>query len=411
MRRRKFLTGSGSAIVLRAAGAHAGDSGTGRSSVDPADRSATLFLCGDVMTGRGIDQILPHPVQPHLFEPYARSALEYVALAERRSGPIPRRVDPAYVWGDALEELDRVRPHARIANLETAVTTSELPAPGKGIHYRMHPANIACLAAAGLDCVALANNHVLDWGSRGLEETLATLRHAGIRTAGAGRDGTEAAAPAVIDLAHGGRCLVFAFAAIDSGVSDAWAANAGPGVNLLRDLSDATVGHIARAIAVHKRADDMVVMSIHWGGNWGYRIGAPERAFAQGLIDRAGVDVLYGHSSHHAKGIEVYRDRLILYGCGDFLNDYEGIGGHEAYRPDLALMYFPTIAPTGALLGLRMLPTRTQRFRIHRASRADAGWLRTMLEREGRELGTGAVVDADGALLLRWSQARVSATS
>lgn len=121
----------------------------------------TLFLCGDVMTGRGIDQILPHPSQPQLYEPYVRSAHEYVALAEQVNGPIPRPVDAAYVWGAALLEFDRRRPDVRIVNLETAITTSE-DREAKGINYRMHPANIACLTAAGIDCCTLANNHVLD---------------------------------------------------------------------------------------------------------------------------------------------------------------------------------------------------------------------------------------------------------
>ncbi len=153
-----------------------------------ATRAVTLFLCGDVMTGRGIDQILPHPSAPQLFEPYVHSALEYVELAERANGPIPRRVPSDYVWGDALAELARVRPDARIVNLETAVTVSEDAVPGKGIHYRMNPANAACLGAAALDCCVLANNHVLDWGRAGLVETLATLRAAGLRSAGAGAE-------------------------------------------------------------------------------------------------------------------------------------------------------------------------------------------------------------------------------
>nr|NIQ53437.1 poly-gamma-glutamate biosynthesis protein [Gemmatimonadota bacterium]NIU73581.1 poly-gamma-glutamate biosynthesis protein [Gammaproteobacteria bacterium]NIY07970.1 poly-gamma-glutamate biosynthesis protein [Gemmatimonadota bacterium] len=69
--------------------------------------------------------MLPHPSPPHLYEPAVTSALEYVVLAERVSGPIPRPVDYAYVWGDALAELDAVRPDARIINLETGITTSE----------------------------------------------------------------------------------------------------------------------------------------------------------------------------------------------------------------------------------------------------------------------------------------------
>src|SRR5690606_30593855 len=117
---------------------------------------------------------------------YVRDARVYVELAERASGPIPRSVPPAYIWGEVLEVLDGAQPDARIVNLETSVTTSDAAWPEKGIHYRMHPANVACLTVARLDCCVLANNHVLDFGYDGLIETLATLRSAGIGTAGAG---------------------------------------------------------------------------------------------------------------------------------------------------------------------------------------------------------------------------------
>ncbi|HEY0887054.1 MAG TPA: CapA family protein, partial [Ramlibacter sp.] len=155
-----------------------------------------LFLCGDVMTGRGIDQLLPHPVPPRLFEAYVQSAADYVRLAEARCGPLGRRLDFGYPWGDALAVLEQMQPALRIVNLETAVTVSEDAQPGKGIHYRMHPANVRCLTGAGVHCCVLANNHVLDWGAAGLLETLRTLEAADLRFAGAGRDAVEAAAPA-----------------------------------------------------------------------------------------------------------------------------------------------------------------------------------------------------------------------
>ena len=133
----------------------------------------TLFLCGDVMLGRGIDQILPHPGDPALREPHVRSATTYVELAEATSGPIPKPVAFDYVWGDALDALRRAAPAARIINLETSVTDSTDFAP-KGINYKMHPANIPVLTAAGIDCCVLANNHVLDWGRADLLQTLQT---------------------------------------------------------------------------------------------------------------------------------------------------------------------------------------------------------------------------------------------
>jgi poly-gamma-glutamate synthesis protein (capsule biosynthesis protein) len=108
---------------------------------------------------------------------------------------------------------------------------------------------------------------------------------------------------------------------------------------------------------------------------------------------------VHGHSSHHPKGIEIYRGRLILYGCGDYLNDYEGIEGHERYRGDLVLMYFPTLDPAGRLVTLRMVPLRLRKFRLERATRADAAWLKATLERESvldRNIG----LDPDNALRL-----------
>ncbi len=124
----------------------------------------TLFLCGDVMTGRGVDQILPHPCAPQLFEAWARSARDYVTLAERAHGPVARPVPDGYLWNYALQVVQRLQPRLSIINHETAVTGGGAPWPGKGIHYRMHPANLSALKALGPDCCVLANNHVLDWG-------------------------------------------------------------------------------------------------------------------------------------------------------------------------------------------------------------------------------------------------------
>ncbi len=356
------------------------------------------------MTGRGIDQVLPHPSDPRLHEPYVKSAAGYVELAERAHGPIEIPVDYAYIWGDALQELERVAPDVRLINLETSVTASDDYWEDKGIHYRMHPANIPCLTAAQIDCCALANNHVLDWGYAGLSETLGTLRDAGIQTTGAGQDLQGAQAPAVIDIADKGRVLVFSYGMSTSGIPAAWAASEGrPGVNWLEDLSDGAVHRVKESVGAVKRQGDIVVVSIHWGSNWGYDIPPEQVAFAHQLIDDAGVDVVHGHSSHHIKGIEVYHDRPILYGCGDLLNDYEGIGGHEGFRSDLALMYFVRIDPaTGQLARLQMAPMQVRHLRANRASSADARWLRDTLNRQGTPFGTRVELDQDGMLTLEW---------
>lgn len=185
--------------------------------------SVTLFLCGDVMLGRGIDQLLPHPSAPALQESYVRNAREYVAFVEEIQGQIARPVAPSYVWGDALPELDRAAPHARLINLETSITTSDHYWPGKGIHYRLHPKNIACVTSARIDACALANNHVLDFGREGLLDTLRALKGAGVQTSGAGRHLGEARLPARVEL-PGGRLLLFSMGTETSGVYPDWAA-------------------------------------------------------------------------------------------------------------------------------------------------------------------------------------------
>ncbi|TDJ69135.1 MAG: poly-gamma-glutamate biosynthesis protein, partial [Proteobacteria bacterium] len=192
----------------------------GHTAANPSRDSdlITLFLCGDVMTGRGIDQVLPHPSDPHLYELYTESALAYVELAETVNGPIRKPVAFAYIWGDALEELERAAPDVRIINLETAITKSDDHWKGKGVHYRMHPQNIPCITKAKIDCSVLANNHVLDWGYPGLAETLQTLQRANVKSAGVGGNVTEAEAPAVFEVAGKGRVIVFGLGSTTSGI-------------------------------------------------------------------------------------------------------------------------------------------------------------------------------------------------
>ena len=360
----------------------------------------TLFLAGDVMTGRGIDQVLPHPSHPRIYEHYAKSALEYVRLAERKNGSIGKPVPYAYIWGDALGELERRAPEARIINLETAVTKSDEPAP-KGINYRMNPENVPCLTAAKIDCCVLGNNHLLDWGEAGCVETLDVLREAGIKTAGAGRQAEQAASPAVLQTKRG-RVLVFGFGSVTSGIPRSWGATATrPGINFLPDLSEKTARRIGKQVRARRQDKDIVVASIHWGGNWGYEIPSEQRAFAHALVNGADVDVVHGHSSHHPKGIEIYRGKPILYGCGDLINDYEGISGHASYRGELGLMYFVSMnRDTGRLDRLEMVPLQMKRFRLHRASKKDAVWLRDALAREGQKLGTSVTLTQHNTLQL-----------
>ena len=365
------------------------------------DRLVTLFACGDVMPGRGIDQILPHPGDPELREDYASDANAYVRLAERVNGPIPRPVGFSWPWGDALPVVKETAPDVRVINLETSVTRSADFDPGKAVHYRMNPDNLPCVAAIRPDVCALANNHVLDFGQRGLRETLATLAGAGLATAGAGLDAAQAARPAAIPLPGGGRMLVLSCGTASSGIPPQWAAtSARPGVNLLPGLSPAAADALAARARSVRQGGDLVVVSVHWGSNWGYGVHSDQVAFARRLID-GGVDLIHGHSSHHPRPIEVYRGKLVLYGCGDCIDDYEGITGYQEYRDDLRLLYFASLAPgTGELAALTMVPMQARNMRLRHASAADSRWLAATLGRISREFGSRIEHRPDGSLIV-----------
>ncbi len=367
-----------------------------------ADGLLTLFLCGDVMLGRGVDQILPHPGNPELREPEVADARYYVHLAELASGPIPQPAGFSWPWGDALEVLDETAPDARVINLETTVTRSADFSPGKHVHYRMNPDNLASLTVARPDACALANNHMLDLGRAGLAETLDSLARAGLRAAGAGRDVAEARQPAAIPVPGGGRVVVFSCGAASSGIPAGWAATATrPGIGYLPVLSDAVSDDLISRVQEVKQPGDVVVVSVHWGSNWGYGVDDEQVRFARRLID-GGADLIHGHSSHHPRPVEIYRGKLVLYGCGDFIDDYEGIGGYEQFRDDLRLLYLPSVArDTGTLDTLRVVPMQANKMRLRHASTPDSQWLGSVLETISSRFGSRVSRLADGVLVVR----------
>ena len=322
-------------------------------------------------------------------------------MAEQANGPILRPVSFEYPWGAALAEIRSAAPTIYLVNLETAITRSEDFLP-KGINYRMSPDNAQCLAAAGINCCVLANNHVLDWSEAGLIDTLDNLRKLGVQAVGAGTNAVEAQSPVVFSTDQNRRVLVFAVSSVTSGTPENWAAGENsPGVNILHEFSDASASRIARQIAHIKRPEDIVIVSIHWGANWGYFVPEDQIRFAHRLIDDAEVSVVFGHSSHHAKAIERYRHRLILYGCGDFLNDYEGISGRKEYRDDLVLLYavdFDT--SSGEPRKLELVPFQIRRFQLVRPSLEDVLWLERTLDRESRAFGIAVRLQPSGRLLM-----------
>jgi poly-gamma-glutamate capsule biosynthesis protein CapA/YwtB (metallophosphatase superfamily) len=366
-----------------------------------------IFLCGDVMTGRGIDQILPYPSNPELKEPFVKDARDYIIFAEEVNGKINYPVSFDYIWGDALKELEKEKVDLRIINLETTITTSNNFLP-KGINYRMNPKNIDVLKVFKVDVACLANNHILDFGEEGLLETIETLKKNGILTVGAGKNIKEASKPAVIKIdpfrkvrVESGKVsvMIFNYADVSSGVPIWWKAEKNKaGVNLTIDKREFEYGLTFPQINIDYNTDEnglyprssalyqrssVVIFSIHWGPNWGYEISEEERNFAYRLIDEVNVDIVFGHSSHHFKGIETYKGKLIIYGAGDFINDYEGIGGYEEFRGDLVLGYVVEIENL-KINKLILLPFRIKKFRLNYCTDEEIDWIFNVLKRESK---------------------------
>jgi poly-gamma-glutamate synthesis protein (capsule biosynthesis protein) len=273
----------------------------------------------------------------------------------------------------------------------------------------MNPRNIEVLSRARIDFCALANNHVQDWGQEGMADTIDTLRGVGIACAGAGTNRRRAAAPAILNVPCKGRVVVVSLATPCSWTPLDWAAMPDrPGVNLI-DITEQSFRLLRRQLVGLRRPGDIVVVSIHWGDNFGYEIDRRHRVFAWRLIDEAKVDLVHGHSSHHVRGIEVHGGKPILYGCGDLINDYEGSPrppGREAFLPDLGLIYLARFSTAdGRFLGLQMRPTRLRRMRVQHAGDQDRRQLCDVLNREGEKFGT-RVVEEDGLLSLQVGGAR-----
>lgn len=362
----------------------------------------SLALCGDIMTGRGVDQAFATSCDPVLYERSVRDARRYLELAEHENGSIPAPISPGYPWGDARSHLDQNAADLFVGNLETSITTHSEPWEGKGIHYRMHPENTECLKQLGLDCASLANNHVLDWGRDGLEETLSSLNKAGIQFAGAGRR-LKSAAEAAKYHREDTRLLVFGIGTTDSGIPQTWEATASrSGVHLLPDYNRDTIGALIKRVQSRSTTDDLVICSIHWGGNWGWNVPDLHEQLAHRLIEEANVDLIHGHSSHHPKPLDVHDGKLILYGCGDLMNDYKGISGHESYRGDLSVLYRAEVDPeSGVLQELRLHVFQIHRMRLRTASTDDTRWLMNTLNRHGEPFDSNLTHRTENELVLR----------
>ena len=368
----------------------------------PPPRSFQLIFLGDVMLGRLIDQLLPN----HVHEPSEARIIENV----RRSNPALRDYSAKTPWGSTLSLLQSS--DLNIINLETSVTTHPIPWPDKVFNYRMHPANIEALKIARVDYASLANNHTLDFGEEGLVETVETLRSNHIEFAGAGRSADEAQRPVKLSLPNR-----FAGSEEDAHTIKVFSAadhprdwSSVPSFHLI-DYSAQTKSRLRDLLQKHNRDSPAAlnIFSVHWGPNYSWHPSDEIRDMAHFLIDECGVDVIHGHSSHHVQGIERYKTKLIIYGCGDFVEDYAVT---PEYRNDLSALWRLTVNEIDDLESkkklklrrLEMFPTRIKDFQTNLLDIKDPDheWVRKKIMSLSRDTGMKEmqVVGKDGQLII-----------
>lgn len=247
----------------------------------------TLAFIGDVMLGRGVnDEIMRH--------------------------------EPGYFWGDVLPILQSA--DAVVANLECAITghVTEWQETPKVFYFRADPKAVDVLRIANIQYVSLANNHILDFEVEGLLDTLKYLDEAGVLHAGAGRNLAEAAKPAILDL----KGLKIGIVSLTDN-EPAFAANENPGTSYLEINDDPwTIDFLKDEVSKARQLGaDLIVLSLHWGPNMVTSPPVRFRKFAQAAVD-LGVSIVHGHSAHVFQGAQVYKNKLIMYDTGDFLDDY-----------------------------------------------------------------------------------------
>jgi poly-gamma-glutamate synthesis protein (capsule biosynthesis protein) len=284
-----------------------------------------------------------------------------------------------YPWGDTLSVFRGA--DFRMANLECVLSDCRTPwsAILKAFHFRSDSKNVAVLKAAGLAAVSLANNHTLDFGCEALFEMLKILEQYDIAYAGAGENDEKASRAAVIDQ-KGTKVGIIAF----TDNEPEWEATGEkPGIFYVPlDVRDVRAQRLFHVVRQAREKVDLLVISAHWGPNWGYRPQPKHIPFAHALID-AGADIVHGHSCHVFQGIEIYKGRPILYSTGNFVDDY---AVDEIERNDESFIFVVEITG-GILKKLRLYPTVIENFQARLArgdqARAIADKMKKLSERFG----------------------------
>jgi poly-gamma-glutamate capsule biosynthesis protein CapA/YwtB (metallophosphatase superfamily) len=319
-----------------------------------------IALTGDVMLGRLVDQ--------------------YVIRNQS--------IGPDKIWSDVLPLM--LKADRRLINLECVISSRgrEWQPDSKAFHFRAHPRAIDFLRAAKIDCVTLANNHVLDYGTDALLECLALLDRAGIKRTGAGASLVEALMPAILDLPK----FRLGIVSLTDNEPEWEAGEKKPGTHYIaydaKGLIEPYRSRLAQRLKQVRRQADLAMVSAHVGPNWGPPSVAM-RMLAHQIID-LGADLYWGHSNHTPQGIEIYKGKAILYSTGDFIDDY-AVDSDE--RNDLSFLFILDLE-RGRIARIVLHPVCIEDFYVRLAKDQEVAFLQRPMQTKCKAFGT--IMEVEG---------------
>lgn len=197
------------------------------------------------------------------------------------------------------------------ANLEGSVSSVGADT-GKPFSFRFEPAVAPAIAAAGIDLVSLANNHILDWGRDSLCATTTHLEKVNVAFVGAGCNNDQAEKSTLVTLGN----TKIAFLAYTEFYQGAHATATAPG---LSEYSMTKIGEKIKALKENEKVD-LVFVSMHWGDEYKPRANNYQVTTGYKLIEM-GADLVIGHHPHVKQEIERYKNGWIIYSLGNFIFD------------------------------------------------------------------------------------------
>lgn len=273
-----------------------------------------------------------------------------------------KKEPPGYPWGDTLDIFRKA--NINICNLECVISDKGQPwtITPKVFHFRSDSKNAAVLKKAHIQMVSLANNHILDYEEEALLDCLEILDRNNIEHAGAGINSVEASSSALLEISNKRGIFKVGMIAFTDNEPD-WEAIGQPGVFYVPiDLKDAHAKVLIEEIKKTKKDTDLLIVSAHWGPNWGDHPQLDHIPFAKALID-AGADIIFGHSCHVFQGIEIYQGKPILYSTSNFIDDY---AVDEVERNDHCFIFEAEIKGK-KITGLKLYPTVIRNMQVRKA--------------------------------------------